>query len=316
VNTAVITALLACLTFTAAGPHLTRALPPPLAVRLLVPAALLAAATGVFVLGTVTFTWLGQLGEVAEFGTWSPRALHALSPIPPTVALICGALLIPLAAWTLLAEARTVRALWTAHRALGHLEHRTGSAIVVVDSDDLEAFTTPGLRGRIVVTRGILAALDPAGRRVLLAHERSHRTHRHTWWTLAADLAAAVNPLLRPTARAIRHATERWADEDAARGGDRRLVAATIAQVALLRAHQPASPAAMAAATGGQVPQRVTALLRPAPRMRAGHLGVLIALTLAVLLGAFAVERTGETLFEHAKHRAATAAHTASLPHH
>ena len=69
---------------------------------------------------------------------------------------------------------------------------------------------------------------------MLIAHEQSHRAHRHTWWTLAADLAAAVNPPLRPTARGVRDATERWADKDAARITDRRLVAATIARVALL----------------------------------------------------------------------------------
>ncbi|GIH15967.1 hypothetical protein [Rugosimonospora africana] len=62
--------------------------------------------------------------------------------------------------------------------------------------------------------------------------------------------------LLRPTARAIREATERWADEDAARDNDRRLVAETIAQVALLGRDSPA-PGAVARATGGQVPKPV-----------------------------------------------------------
>src|SRR5260370_21420199 len=103
-NTAVIAALLACVAFTVAAPWLARAVPPQIAVRLLVPAALLSAGCGVFVLGTVTLTWLGQLAAVAEFGTWSPRALHALSPIPPAVALVAGALLVPLAVWTLVAE--------------------------------------------------------------------------------------------------------------------------------------------------------------------------------------------------------------------
>jgi hypothetical protein len=49
------------------------------------------------------------------------------------------------------------------------------------------------------------------------------------------------------------------------------------------------------------VPQRVAALPRPPPPLRTGHLGTLLTLTLAILLGATAVERTGETLFEHAK---------------
>ncbi len=304
-NIAVIAALVACLAFAAAGPHLARVLPPPATVRLLVPAALLAAAGGVFALGTVAFTWLGQATEVARFVTWSPQRLHALNPIPPAVGIAAAALLMAAAGWTLRSLGRTIRALWVAHRTGRHLDDHRGSPVVVVDSPDLQAFTLPGISGRIVVTTGMLAALDPDGRRVLLAHEQSHRTHRHTWWTLAADLAAAVNPLLRPTAAAVRHATERWADEDAATTADRRRVAATIAQVALLRTHPPA-PAAVAAATGGQVPQRVQALLRPPPRIQARHVGVLAALVLAVLLGAFAVQRTGETLFEHAKQPAAT----------
>jgi Zn-dependent protease with chaperone function len=313
VNTAVIAALVACLAFAVAGGHLARVLPPAAAVRLLVPAALLAAGCGVFALGTVAFPWLAQATEVARFVTWSPQRLHALNPIPPAVGIIAAALLVAAAAWTLCSLGRTVRALWVADRTFRHLDGQRGSPVVVVDSADLQAFTLPGITGRIVVTTGLLAALDRDGRRVLLAHEQSHRTHRHTWWTLAADLAAAVNPLLRPTAAAIRHATERWADEDAATAiADRRRVAATIAQVALLRTHPPASTA-VAAATGGQVPQRVQALLRPAPRMRARHLGVLTALVLAVLLGAFAVQRTGETLFEHAKQPAATW-HVASAP--
>ena len=280
-NIAVIAALVACLAFVAAGPHLARVLPPPATVRLLVPAALLAAGGGVFTLGTVAFTWLAQATEVARFVTWSPQRLHALNPIPPAVGIAAAALLLAAAAWTLRSLGRTIRALWVAHRTGRHLDDHRGSPVVVVDSPDLQAFTLPGISGRIVVTTGMLAALDPDGRRVLLAHEQSHRTHRHTWWTLAADLAAAVTT------------------------ADRRRVAATIAQVALLRTHPPASATA-AAATGGQVPQRVQALLRPPPRIQARHVGVLAALVLAVLLGAFAVQRTGETLFEHAKQPAAT----------
>jgi hypothetical protein len=46
--------------------------------------------------------------------------------------------------------------------------------------------------------------------------------------------------------------------------------------------------------------------------MRARHVGVAAALTFAILAGAFAVERTGETLFEHAEQPAAGTAHLAS----
>lgn len=311
-NAAVVAALAACLAFAAAAPHLARELPPAAAVRLLVSATLLAAGCGTFALGTVTFTWLGQATELTRFVTWSPQRLHALDPIPPAVGAISGALLVAAAVWTLLNVRRTVGALWAAHRVSRHLHHSAGSPITIVDSDHLDAFTLPGLRGRIVVTTGMLAALDAPGRRVLLAHEQSHRSHRHTWWTLAADLAATINPLLRPTARAIRHATERWADEDAARITDRRLVATTVAQVALLRTHPRIASTPVARATDGQIPQRVRAMLRPAPRTRARHLGIVAVLTLAVLAGGLAVQRTGETLFEHAKPPHAGAAHITS----
>ena len=313
-NLAVLAALAACFGFCMAGPYLARMLPPRAAVPLLVPSAVMAASCAVFVLGTVVFTWVGQLAEVAEYGTWSPHALHVLNPIPAGVAVAAGTLLVPAAAWFIGSAARTGWALLAVHRACRHLTSTTGAAVVVVESGDLQAFTTPGLHARIVVTTGMLAALDPPGRQVLLAHEQSHRTHRHIWWTLTADLAAAVNPLLRPTARAIRDATERWADEDAARICDRRLVAATIAHVALLSAHRPTS--AVAAATGGQVPRRVAAMLHPPPRIRARDLAVLVALTLAVALGAFAVERAGEALFEHAKKPVTATAPVASTPIH
>ncbi|GAA5201880.1 M56 family metallopeptidase [Rugosimonospora acidiphila] len=304
-DSAVLASFAAYLAFAMAGPYLTRALPPHLAVRFLVPSALLAAGASVFVLATVAFTWVGQLGEVAEVGAWSPYSLHLLDPIPTPFAVATGMLLVAITLWVLRSVLRTGSALLSASRAWRHLDTDVDAPFVLVNSAHPEAFTTPGLRPRTVITTGMLEALDGPGRRVLLAHERSHRTHRHTWWTLAADLAAAVNPLLRPTARAIREATERWADEDAARVGNRRLVAETIAQVALLSRPSPAS-SVVAGATGGEVPRRVVALLQPPPRTRARHLAAVIALALAVTLGALGVEHAGENLFEHAEATTAT----------
>jgi hypothetical protein len=305
VNSAVIASFTACLVFALAGPHLTRALPPHLAVRLLVPSALLAAGASAFVLGTVAFTWVGQLAEVAEVGTWSPYSLHLLDPVPTPFAVATGVLLVALALWTLRSVLHTGRALLSASRAWRDLDPGIDAPFVLVGNARPEAFTTPGLRPRTIITTGMFEALDGPGRQVLLAHERSHRTHRHTWWSLTADLAAAINPLLRPTACAIREATERWADEDAARVGGRRLVAETIAQVALLGRH-PLASNVFASATGGQVPRRVIALLQPPPRTRARHLAAVIALALAVTLGALDVEHKGENLFEHAEAATAT----------
>jgi hypothetical protein len=109
---------------------------------------------------------------------------------------------------------------------------------------------------------------------------------------MAADLAAAINPLLRPTARVIAHAVERWADEDAADAvGDRRLVARTLARTALLQ-HRPISGGAVAA-TGGDVVNRVRALLAPTPTRHPSALAVLLVLLLTTAVAAGAVQRTG-----------------------
>ncbi|WP_203919566.1 M56 family metallopeptidase [Rugosimonospora africana] len=273
--------------------------------RLLVPSVLLAAGTSAFVLGTVAFTWVGQLAEVAEVGTWSPNSLHLLDPIPTTLAAATGVILVALALWTLRSVLHTGWALLSASRAVRHLNPGVDTPFVLVGNARPEAFTTPGLRPLTIITTGMFEALDGPGRQVLLAHERSHRIHRHTWWALTADLAAAINPLLHPTACALREATERWADEDAALVGGRRLVAETSAHIALLGRH-PLASNVFASATGGLVPRRVIALLQPPPRARARHLAAVVALALAVTLGALDVEHMGENLFEHAE--AATAA--------
>jgi Zn-dependent protease with chaperone function len=180
---------------------------------------------------------------------------------------------------------------------------------VVLDEHRPAAFTTPQPAGRIVVTTGLLRALTDQERRVVLAHEASHLLHRHAWWLLAADLAAAANPLLRPTARGAARCVERWADEDAAAAvGDRRTAARALARTALLTRNpalagrlMPADRLVLAA-TGGDVPARVRALMAAPPRRRPASVTFLAAL-LVVLCGAtVVVQHRGEELFEHASH--------------
>jgi len=101
-------------------------------------------------------------------------------------------------------------------------------------------------------------------------------------------------------ARAVDYTVERWADERAAAiTGDRRLVASTIGQVALLTAPRPARPRATLAITGararsvslawaGPVPRRVAALLAPPPRRQLTLLAIVAILILTA--GASAVE--------------------------
>jgi Zn-dependent protease with chaperone function len=297
-----VVALAASIIYACAGPWLARRLPPAIATRILVVASVAVAATAGFVLGESAFTLIAQQPEIAEAGQWSVQTLRASDPIPRILAAASGLLLAAVLSWTTLFGFRRARAMLSVHLTCRQLG--APGSLVVLRSDHPDAFTTPGLTGRIVVTTGMLRGLDAPEQRALLAHERSHLTHRHAWWTLAADLAAAVNPLLRPTARAISHAVERWADEDAAEAlTDRRLVARAVARAALLRSQsprQPASASATLAATSGDVPDRVRALLSPRPRHRARHLAVIGVLLVTSASAAIVVEHGVDNLLDHA----------------
>jgi Zn-dependent protease with chaperone function len=300
VTTAVVVAIVVSLLFAATAPTLGRRLPPAVTTRVLVAGSLVVTASTLFVLAVVAFTWVGQLPEIAALGPWSIATLRHADPIPHPAAIGAALLLPVLAAQAARLVVHRCRALFAVQRSCRHLPD-TGS-LVVVDSERPDAFTTPQRRGRIVVTTGLLRALEPAEHRVVLAHETSHLEHRHPWWVLAAELAAAINPLLTPTARTIAHAVERWADEDAARAvDDRRLTARTLARTALLIHQGPSGvPATTLGVLHGDVPGRVQALLAPPPRRRPGMAVVLVALALTCVLSAAAVQHFGERLFEHA----------------
>ncbi|MEV0394051.1 M56 family metallopeptidase [Polymorphospora rubra] len=174
--------------------------------------------------------------------------------------------------------------------------------LVVVEDARPAAFTLPGRPGRIVVTDGLLAALGPAERAAVVAHERAHLTGAHHRWLLGVRLAAAANPLLRPVTALVAYTVERWADERAAEeAGGRAAVARAIGLVAL------AGPAPARQRTGrlhlsvagwsvprpGPVPRRIAALLRPAPGGR--HIALLAAPALVVAGSCF---WTGEAIVD------------------
>jgi Zn-dependent protease with chaperone function len=293
--------------FALVGPHLARRLPPATATRLLVPASLVVAGSGVWVLTAVAFTWVAQLGPVSRYGDWSAEELRADTPFPTTVAVSCGVLALLSVSRTATVGTRRARVLLAVRQSCRQVG--TPGSLVVLDHERPDAFATPGASGRIVVTTGLLRALTAEERRALLAHEASHLAHRHAWWLLAANLADAANPLLTRTVRAIGHAVERWADEDAARAvTDRRLVARTLARTALLTRTAPPASARLAA-TGGDVPGRVRALLEPPPRPRVLPLAVLLVLLVACTVAAGTVQRRGDQLLDEAGKSAPAATH-------
>jgi Zn-dependent protease with chaperone function len=294
----VLLAAFAWIVFAVTGPRLARRLPPAAATLALAGGSVMIATSGIIMIAMLVAPWVAQLPEVAELGPWSATKLRSGSPISTTAAVGCAALVSAALLGLALTGWRRAAAIAAVHRYCQHLP-ATDANLVVVDSERPDAFATPQPSGRIVVTTGLLRALSADERRALLAHERAHLEHHHAWLVLATDLAAATNPLLRPAARAVRRAVERWADEEAARAvGDRTLLARTIARVALLIKDDQQVRAL--AATGGDVPDRVRALLTPPPRRRLlPVLGMAAMLTLTLSAGAGVQHRT-DLVFDHA----------------
>jgi hypothetical protein len=205
----------------------------------------------------LALTWLATLLALADDG------------LPAVAALGFGA---AGAAYT---AVRQVRALRAARREARDLP---GDGVLAVVTDDrVDAYAVPG---RVVVSTGMLTALDPDERRVLFAHEIAHLTGRHHVFRVVVRVASAASPLLWPLRQALWYATERWADERAAAAvGDRLEAARVIGKVAL--AHErPRAGMGIGATRPGPVPRRVAALLRPPPRHGVG----LIAAALGLLL--------------------------------
>ena len=224
-------------------------LPPRVVTWLLTGAAVALASASIAVLGLLALTAVIRIPLVAAFGDMSLQVIHSHDPASLLAAVIAGILLTAAAAAALRAGWRRARAL-TAAVQHGRCLPGTGQVVVVPDRA-ADAYAVPGLPGRIVVTAGMLDALTPAERVVLLEHERAHTTGHHYLFTAAAHLAAAANPLLRPLASAVSYSVERWADERAAAAcGDRSLAARTIAKAALASAEARRQGPLHAAALG------------------------------------------------------------------
>jgi Zn-dependent protease with chaperone function len=297
VTTAAVLAVVAWIAFALTGPRLARRLPPAAAARALATGAVVIAVSSVLMISSLAAPWIAQLPEFVELGPWSPAKLRSGSHMP-VAAAICCATLVTAAVGRLAATTwQRAQAMAAVHRFCQRLP--ATADLVVGDSEQPEAFATSLPAGRIVVTTGLLRALSADERRALLAHERSHLDNRHAWLVLATDLAAAANPLLIPIARTVRRAVERWADEDAARAvDDRKLTARTVARVALL-VHDSQKVPALAAA-GGDVPDRVRALLSAPPRhRRLPALGMVAMLVLSLAAGA-GVQHQIDTIFDRA----------------
>ncbi|MDI9884433.1 M56 family metallopeptidase [Streptomyces sp. HNM0645] len=197
--------------------------------------------------------------------TWSDPEVREAVPYDEVVGKAAIPALVAVAA-------AAVRTVWRQHRvrrrAERALEGLPPSPVAVLPDDSPYAYALPGgrgpVRGRIVVSTGMLARLDSGERRALFAHERAHLAAGHHRHLLAARLASRANPFLRPLHTAVAYCAERWADEEAAGViGDRRVTARAVGKAGLVSRGAPFPlPAGFAT---GPVPRRVAALLGPVP---------------------------------------------------
>jgi hypothetical protein len=137
----------------------------------------------------------------------------------------------------------------------------------------------------------LVRSLTREERAAVLAHEQAHLDLHHHRYVRATEVCAAALPFLTPIARKVRFNTERWADEAAASAvGSRRLVARTIARVALLGEPDRRASLGLAFAGPGAL-ARVDALLLPP----ADDVGAPVAMA----SGVFAVTLVGSSVELH-----------------
>lgn len=281
--------------------RLGAALPPATAVRLLAAAGVITAVAVGFDLSVIAFTFIAQDAEIAAAGHWSVPILRAVDPMPPLLGGAAAILLAGLALAAVLRSARAVRDLVAAALACRRLGAGVHGLVVVNDTHP-DAYALPGVTGRVVVSTAMLRALPVAERRALLAHESSHLRHRHHLYVLAADIAAAANPLLRPAAHAVRAGIERWADEDAAASvGDRRLVARSLARAARATTSSTRRPVTALGMDSDDVVGRARALLQPAPTPRRFIAVAVLTLIAVCTVSVPIVARSTEVRFERAQ---------------
>jgi Zn-dependent protease with chaperone function len=239
---------------------------------------------------------VGQVPLLAREGEWSGSALHHHAFTEPGVGVAALVCVLVAAVSVALTALRLGRSLLAAYRLSDSLSPTAGQ-LVVLSGGPADAVAVPGRPGRVVMGESLRAALTANERRALVAHEQAHLEHGHHWHRVAVHLAAAANPLLAPLRGAIVHTTERWADEEAAkRLGDRRLVAATLARVALLsKRHVPAAGLAFAAHA---VPLRAAALLAPPTRPRPLVTAALVAIPLAAMAAALLLMQQTDHVFD------------------
>jgi Zn-dependent protease with chaperone function len=171
-------------------------------------------------------------------------------------------------------------------------QHRILLDLVAVRSDELRgarvvahdvpvAYCLPGLRPRVVLSRGVLDRLSDDEVAAVLAHERSHLLARHDLVILPFVALGATFPRLPAvlTARMqVALLIEMLADDRAVRRHDREVLAR-----ALYKVGTGAVPVGGLAAGGADVLVRATRLLEPPPPLSRAAAALVLAAVVGVL---------------------------------
>jgi Zn-dependent protease with chaperone function len=233
---------------------LSHRLAPASAARLLTVMGVSTSLLTTWALFAISLGGLGRLPWLAESIGWCRSVTGLSHDVPAAVSVLATIGLVAV----LYRAVRLVRR-W---RALATPGDHDGLAVIA--TPETFAYAVPGRPGHIVASRGMLVLLDGAERRAMLAHEQAHLDLAHHRYLRAAELAACL-PLLGPVARAVRFATERWADEVAANAvGDRKVVARALSRAALATT-RPTPAGAAGALLGTGVSERVSSLLDAPP---------------------------------------------------
>ncbi|GAB1822354.1 M56 family metallopeptidase [Herbidospora sp. RD11066] len=259
-------------------------LPPRAATWLLTALSGLTALATTLTLLALAAGGLVQLTRFADLTGLPVALLRAGAQTSPLVAALATVALVVALTACAVAAVRLRRAGRAARAAFAHLPD--DGMVAILDDPAPDAFALPGRPGRVVVSTGMLALLDEAGEKVLLAHEAAHLTGRHHVFRAVTRLAAALNPLLRPVVRAVDYSTERQADEQAATAlGDRARAARVLGRIALSRGTPPATLGI--GDRTGPLPRRVLALLGAPPRHRVTLPVTVAAFVLTALWGPY-----------------------------
>jgi len=258
----------ALLLFAAAAPAARASVVPPRwRVRLGFLAVFGMFVTAVSLLAAILLPEVLGVRSIQEIWQTCTAAFRAIweSPLgrwPSVVAGVALALVLGRFAWALVASVRaTRRARVMAGEARGG--SRTGYRVHVLPVDHPEAYSVPGLRGQIVLTRGLLQVLDEDEQRTVLMHEEGHLKARHH---LLLTFAKAVNAALSPVVPAgwalagLEQSVEEAADEYAAtKLGNALPVATGLSKAALAGLNSPLG--ALSIGSGPDIPARVHRLL-------------------------------------------------------